>query len=68
MTGDRMDTTADEVANMFVIGLRHPDQGPCLLYRPLLTPSLMQYPSESNLLYAIKHDKALRQSSAGLAP
>lgn len=68
VTGDRMDTTADEVANMFVIGPRHPDQGPCLLYRPLLTPSLMQYPSESNLLYAIKHDKALRQSVLAWLP
>ncbi|PMV80817.1 MULTISPECIES: dermonecrotic toxin domain-containing protein [unclassified Pseudomonas] len=62
MTGDRAGSQGDEVANMFVIGPRLTDQGPCLLYRPLLTPSLMQYPSEANLLYAIKHEKSLRQS------
>lgn len=68
VTGDRTGSTADEVANMFVIGPRHPEQGPCLLYRPLLTPSLMQYPNETNLLYAIKHDKALRQSVLAWLP
>ncbi|MBF6040688.1 DUF4200 domain-containing protein [Pseudomonas sp. P154a] len=62
MTGDRAGSKGDEVANMFVIGPRLTDRGPCLLYRPLLTPSLMQYPSEANLLYAIKHEKPLRQS------
>ncbi|WLG53902.1 dermonecrotic toxin domain-containing protein [Pseudomonas sp. FP1742] len=68
VTGDRTDTTADVVTNMFVIGPRNPDQGPCLLYRPLLTPSLTQYPNETNLLYAIKHDKALRQSVLAWLP
>ncbi|RON21817.1 hypothetical protein BK660_09560 [Pseudomonas brassicacearum] len=62
ITGDRAGSKGDEVANMFVIGPRLTDRGPCLLYRPLLTPSLMQYPSEANLLYAIKHEKPLRQS------
>lgn len=62
ITGDRADSKGDEVANMFVIGPKSADQGPCLLYRPLLVPSLTQYPNEANLLYAIKHEKSLRQS------
>ncbi|MHC8397749.1 dermonecrotic toxin domain-containing protein [Pseudomonas sp. LB3P93] len=62
ITGDSADSKGDEVANMFVIGPRLADKGPCLLYRPLLSPSLSQYPSEANLLYAIKHEKPLRQS------
>lgn len=62
VTGDSVDDKGDEVANMFVISPRTPDQGPCLLYRPLLTPSLIQYPTEANLLYAIKHEKSLRES------
>ncbi|RON35411.1 dermonecrotic toxin domain-containing protein [Pseudomonas brassicacearum] len=60
--GDRTEPYADEVANMFVIGPKSANQGPCLLYRPLLDPALMQFPCEANLLYAIKHDKGLRQS------
>nr|WP_180206035.1 DUF6543 domain-containing protein [Pseudomonas sp. SbOxS1]NYU06258.1 hypothetical protein [Pseudomonas sp. SbOxS1] len=60
--GGRNGGQADEVANMFVIGPRHVEKGPCLLYRPLLDQPLLQYPGEANLLYAIKHDKALRQS------
>ncbi|MFJ2692261.1 hypothetical protein [Pseudomonas sp. NPDC087336] len=60
--GGRNGGKADDVANMFVIGPRQVDKGPCLLYRPLLDQPLMQFPGEANLLYAIKHDKALRQS------
>lgn len=66
--GDRTEPYADEVANMFVIGPRLADQGPCLLYRPLLDPALMQFPCAANLLYAIKHDKALRQSVLAWLP
>ncbi len=62
IAGNRADSKVDEVANMFVIGPKSADQGPCLLYRPLLVPSLTQYPNEANLLYAIKHEKSLRQS------
>ena len=40
----------DIVTNMFVIGPKNPDAGPCLLYRPLLEPQLCHYPSSSNLL------------------
>lgn len=58
----------DVVANMFVIGPRDHTQGPCLLYRPLLDPMLVQYPSRQNLLYAIKHHRTLRDSVLAWLP
>ncbi|WP_025112645.1 hypothetical protein [Pseudomonas sp. H1h] len=64
----RPGTTTDEVANMFVIGPRQMDKGPCLLYRPLLDHSLAQYPSPANLVYAIKHSPKLRQSVLAWLP
>jgi len=66
--GGSTDNKADEVANMFVIGPRLADKGPCLLYRPLLDPPLLQYPRETNLLYAIKHSPTLRQSVLAWLP
>jgi hypothetical protein len=62
------DATPDEVDNMFVIGPRGQGTGPVLLYRPLLTPALIQYPSTENLLYAIKHSKELRLSVLAWLP
>lgn len=64
----RADTTPDKVANMFIIGPRQIDKGPCVLYRPLLNPSLLQYPSQSNLLYAIQHSRPLRESVLAWLP
>ncbi|MBY8929402.1 hypothetical protein J1G34_10200 [Pseudomonas sp. Wu6] len=58
----------DVVANMFVIGPRDASAGPCLLYRPLLEPVLMQYPARQNLLYAIKHERPLRESVLAWLP
>ena len=58
----------DQVCNMFVIGPREPTAGPCLLYRPLLEPALTEYPSRQNLIYAIKHDHALRESVLAWMP
>lgn len=58
----------DGVANMFVIGPRDHTQGPCLLYRPLLDPVLVQFPSRQNLLYAIKHHRTLRDSVLAWLP
>ncbi|WLH84789.1 dermonecrotic toxin domain-containing protein [Pseudomonas sp. FP2338] len=58
----------DVVANMFVIGPRDASAGPCLLYRPLLEPVLMQYPSRQNLLYAIKNNRTLRESVLAWLP
>ncbi len=66
--GGRTDNKADEVTNMFVIGPLVPDKGPCLLFRPLLDPPLLQYPGETNLLYAIKHNQTLRQSVLAWLP
>ena len=60
--------TEDIVANMFVIGPQSPSAGPCLLYRPLLEPQLCQFPSFSNLLYAIKQSATLRQSVLAWLP
>ncbi|SEM61225.1 hypothetical protein SAMN04487857_103197 [Pseudomonas sp. ok272] len=58
----------DVVANMFVIGPKDSSQGPCLLYRPLLEPVLTQFPSRQNLLYAIKHQRELRESVLAWLP
>lgn len=58
----------DVVANMFVIGPKDAAAGPCLLYRPLLEPTLLQYPSRQNLLYAIKHSRPLRESVLAWLP
>lgn len=66
--GGRTDNKADEVANMFVISPSLADKGPCLLFRPLLDPPLLQYPRETNLLYAIKHNQTLRQSVLAWLP
>lgn len=64
----RLGTAIDEVTNMFVIGPRHMDKGPCLLYRPLLDPPLSQYPTPANLIYAIRHSPTLRQSVLAWLP
>ena len=58
----------DAVTNMFVIEPRSADKGPCVLYRPLLEPMLRQFPSRQNLLYAIKHDRHLRESVLAWLP
>ncbi|RFD24413.1 hypothetical protein CER19_25645 [Pseudomonas sp. GL93] len=58
----------DVAANMFVISPRQSDTGPCLLYRPLLEPALMQFASQQNLLYAIKHERSLRESVLAWLP
>lgn len=60
--------TPDTVANMFIIGPRQMDKGPCLLYRPLLDQPLIQYPGPTNLLYALQHSRTLRQSVLAWLP
>lgn len=64
----RSTSRADTVDNMFVIGPRDPDKGPCLLYRPLFEKALIQYPGPTNLLYAIKHSQDLRESVLAWLP
>ncbi len=58
----RSSCAADSVANMYVIGPREANKGPCLLYRPLFEMTLMQFPGYANLLYAIQHSRHLRDS------
>ncbi|MFY0730056.1 hypothetical protein [Pseudomonas sp. NFX15] len=64
----RLGTSTDEVSNMFVIGPRQMDKGPCLLYRPMLDLPLSQYPTPANLIYAIRHAPKLRQSVLAWLP
>lgn len=64
----RTNTSLDSVANMYVIGPDDPVAGPCLLYHPLFTPSLMQFPSPANLLYAISKSSSLRESVLAWLP
>ncbi|MHA3734237.1 hypothetical protein ACXR0M_01040 [Pseudomonas sp. Eth.TT006] len=66
--GWRTGASADEVTNMFVIGPRQMDKGPCLLYRPLLDQPLSQYPTPANLIYAIRHAPELRKSVLAWLP
>lgn len=64
----RQGSTADPVTNMFVIGPEDPTAGPCLLYRPLLDKPLSQFPSQSNLLYALQQSRSLRDSVLAWLP
>ncbi|OPA96826.1 hypothetical protein BFW87_10920 [Pseudomonas fluorescens] len=64
----RLDTTQDTVANMFIIGPIDPAAGPCLLYRPLLDQPLSQYPSPTNLIYALQQSASLRDSVLAWLP
>ena len=59
---------ADVVSNMFVIGPQDLAAGPCLLYRPMLDQPLTQYPSLTNLLYAIQQSSSLRNSVLAWLP
>ncbi|WP_438300203.1 dermonecrotic toxin domain-containing protein [Pseudomonas sp. NMS19W] len=64
----RTNGSTDTVANMFIIGPEEAEKGSCLLYRPLLDPPLIQYPGQTNLLYAIQHSRTLRQSVLAWLP
>ncbi|MCK3865171.1 DUF6543 domain-containing protein [Pseudomonas sp. B329] len=64
----RTDTSVDTVANMYVIGPEDPAAGPCLLYRPLFTPALMQFPSPANLIYTIAQSSSLCESVLAWLP
>ncbi|WP_438866794.1 hypothetical protein [Pseudomonas sp. L1(2025)] len=64
----RADASLDTVANMYVIGPDDPAAGPCLLYRPMFTPALMQFPSPANLIYAISQSSSLRESVLAWLP
>jgi hypothetical protein len=64
----QLGVSEDVVTNMFVIGPQDPDAGPCVLYQPMLEPQLCQYPSPSNLLYAIRQTASLRRSVLAWLP
>lgn len=64
----RTDASLDTVANMYVIGPEDLAGGPCLLYRPMFTPPLMQFPSPANLIYAIAQSSSLRESILAWLP
>lgn len=65
---NRDDVSQDKVANMFVIGPEDPAAGPCVLYRPMFEQPLTQYPSSSNLLYAIRQSPGLREEVLAWLP
>ncbi|MDO7898981.1 dermonecrotic toxin domain-containing protein [Pseudomonas citrulli] len=52
----------DVVTNMFVIEAQDTRVGPHLLYRPLYTPALQQFPTREALLQAITRTGALQDS------
>ena len=58
----RLINSNDDVTNMYIIGPENAQDGPCVLYRPLFEPALLQYPSPANLLYAISQSRTLRDS------
>jgi hypothetical protein len=64
----RLVSAADTVTNMFIIGPGDPDNGPCILYRPLFEPTLRQFPSRQNLLYALHQPGELRDSVLAWLP
>ncbi|WP_348749460.1 dermonecrotic toxin domain-containing protein [Pseudomonas rhodesiae] len=64
----RTDGAYDTVENMYVIGPQSLTAGPCLLYRPLFDPPLVQYASHANLIYAIAQSETLRSSVLAWLP
>ena len=68
VSGQSPGDAGDVVTNMYVIGPQNLGAGPCVLYRPLLEPQLSQYPTPSNLIYAIRQTASLRQSVLAWLP
>lgn len=64
----RISSQGDNVLNMFTIGPRNPQEGPCLLYRPLLENPLRQFPSYQNMLYSMHQPGELRDSILAWLP
>jgi len=64
----RLISSSDTVANMFIISPRDAEDGPCLLYRPMLDQPLLQFPSRQNLLYALHQPGDLRDSVLAWLP
>lgn len=66
--GHRFPRTFDDVLNMFIIGPRAAEKGPCLLYRPLLENPLIQFPSLQNLNYELHQSGEVRDSILAWLP
>ncbi|MGF6093313.1 dermonecrotic toxin domain-containing protein [Pseudomonas sp. 18175] len=64
----RISQTFDEVLNIFIIGPRSQQHGPCLLYRPLLENPLIQFPSLQNLKYELHQPGEIRDSILAWLP
>ncbi|MFJ3371781.1 dermonecrotic toxin domain-containing protein [Pseudomonas sp. NPDC086251] len=64
----RLGNTPDTVANTYIIGPSEGQNGPCLLYQPLLDQPLRQFPSEQNMLYAFYQPGELRDSILAWLP
>lgn len=64
----RLLSAGDTVANMFIIGPRHPHNAPCLLYRPALEQPLLQFASLQNMIYAFHQPGELRDSVLAWLP
>lgn len=59
----KVDADADVVSNMFIIEPKDLNaDGPHILYRPLYTPALHEYPSRTELLKAIAQSSPLQTS------
>ena len=66
--GLRIPQTFDDVLNIYIIAPRTQQNALCLLYRPLLQPPLMQFPSLQNLLYELHQEGDLRDSILAWLP
>lgn len=64
----RFPPTFDEVRNIYIIGPRALQKGPCLLYRPLFENSLIQFPSLQNLHYELHQPGEVRDSILAWLP
>lgn len=64
----RVGSGSDRVLNMFLIGPRNSQDGPWLLYRPLMDTPLLQFQSWQNLLYALHQPGELRDSVIAWLP
>lgn len=64
----RITHTFDNALNMYIIGPRDRQKGPCLLYRPLLENPLIQFPSLQNLKYELHQAGEVRDSVLAWLP
>ena len=56
------EATSDIISNMYIIEPANSEVGPHLLYRPLYTPTLLEFPTRTDLLAAIAEPGELQNS------